>query len=147
MRSCFEAARHGDPVTGAHTSGSRDTERLRGVMPRLMDALSFFIDAPNFVRSCGEEGQGGVFLRNKNGVGFMTQTSVLGQPVRYVTQLSELLLPPPDVHTNQIHKSGLCGYTPQFTCCDDSQARVYAQLCATNHSSQRWGRAMIVGAS
>lgn len=23
-------------------------------MPRLMDALSFFIDAPNFVRSCGQ---------------------------------------------------------------------------------------------
>ena len=39
-----------------HTSGSRETERLRGVMPRLMDALSFFIDAPNFVRSCGREG-------------------------------------------------------------------------------------------
>jgi len=35
-----------------HTSGSRDTERVRGVMPRLMDALSFFIEAPNFVRSC-----------------------------------------------------------------------------------------------
>ncbi len=37
-----------------HTSGSSDTERVRGVMPRLMDALSFFIDAPNLVvRSCG----------------------------------------------------------------------------------------------
>ena len=42
----------------ARTSGSKETDRLRGVMPRLIDALSFFIDAPNFVvRSCCQGGQ------------------------------------------------------------------------------------------